>query len=222
MVYQTFNESQCIRHLNSTQYIYSMHVYSNSVHRCTPIQIKPCTTHCIVAHMAFVKDSTSIYIATSRSVEETPAYTSPFVPVSHLKYTETEVCQFHADTRFSIQRTAFIPHLCMYTQLSCLLCSESDTRKLCFMCLQFCIYVCHKCDMYIKILSFMDLYVCQLNFNSNTAPLFASLQFAPIFLFLSRYFLPHSSIFPFSLFPTFRPLLPLSPVTCLLSQMQSQ
>ena len=65
-------------------------MYSNSIHRCTPIQIKPCTTHCIIVHMVFVKDGTSIYIATS--VEETPALTSPFVPVSQLKDTEIEVC----------------------------------------------------------------------------------------------------------------------------------
>ena len=54
---------------------------------------KACTTHCIIVHMAFVKDGTlHIYIATSRSVEETPAHISPFVPVSQLKYTEIEVC----------------------------------------------------------------------------------------------------------------------------------
>ena len=39
-----------------------------------------------------MKDGTSIYIATRRSVEETPAYVSPFVPVSQLKDTEIEVC----------------------------------------------------------------------------------------------------------------------------------
>ena len=38
-----------------------------------------------------MKDGTSIYIATSRSVEETPVYTSAFVPVSQLKDTEIEM-----------------------------------------------------------------------------------------------------------------------------------
>ena len=39
-----------------------------------------------------MEDGTSICIATSRFVEETPVYTSPFVPVSQLKDTEIEVC----------------------------------------------------------------------------------------------------------------------------------